>query len=214
MARILAFSLPTLGIWIASPLLSLMDTAVVGRFASSSLELAALGPATAICNQLTSVFLFLGVATTNLLTGAVADEQPKRAVEGTTTGLAVALGIGSVLCAVLALGASPLCAAFAGEASAAVVPFATKYVSARAWGLPFVLATVVAQAACLGYKESGAALRAVLAAVAVNAVLDFLFVPVLGWGIEGAAWATVLSQVAGLLSSESAPVQLSVSMLF
>ena len=203
MRQILAFSLPTLGIWIASPLLSLMDTAFVGRYATS-LELAALGPATAICNQLTSVFLFLGVATTNLLTGAVADEDPAMAIDGTTTGLAVAWGVGSALLVALAVFAQGLCRSFAGEASAAVVPAATTYVSARAWGLPFVLATVVAQAACLGYKQSSSALNAVGVSVAVNAVLDYLFVPVFRWGIAGAAWATVLSQVAGLASMLSA----------
>lgn len=189
--------MPTLGIWISAPLLSLIDTAVVGRCASS-LELAALGPATAICDQLTSIFLFLGVATTNLFAGAVADDDPERALEGTTTGIAVAVGVGTALMCTLLRFAPALCAAFAGQASAAVVPFATEYVGIRAVGLPFVLATVVAQAACLGSKESGSALRAVGVAVAVNAILDVVFVPVLGWGIGGAALATTLSQVAGL----------------
>ena len=151
--EILRFSIPTLGIWVAAPLLSTIDTCVVGR-CCSSLALASLGPATAICDQLTSIFLFLGVAMTNILAGAVADRDPDRAVRGTTTGLAVAAGIGSALMGLLALYAGGVSAAFAGQASAAVVPFATQYVRIRAVGLPFQLCTVVAQAACLGFKQS------------------------------------------------------------
>ena len=54
---------------------------------------------------------------------------------------------------------------------------------------------MVAQAACLGSKESGAALRAVAVACSVNALGDLLLVPGLGMGIRGAALATSLSQV-------------------
>jgi putative MATE family efflux protein len=43
------------------------------------------------------------------------------------------------------------------------------------------------------------AMGSVLLTVAVNLVLALLFVLVLGWGIRGAAWATVLSQGVGML---------------
>ena len=158
LGQILRFSLPTLGIWISSPLLSLIDTSVVGRCASS-LELAALGPATAICDQLTSVFLFLGVATTNILAGALADDDADRALEGATTGLVVAGAVGTTLAAALALGAGPLCRAFVGAgpgggtASVVVAETAASYVVRRAPGLPFALMTVVAQVRGPGKKN-------------------------------------------------------------
>ena len=54
--------------------MSLVDTAVVGRSASS-LELAALGPATMVGDSLSYLFSFLSVATTNLIATSLASEE-------------------------------------------------------------------------------------------------------------------------------------------
>ncbi len=43
------------------------------------------------------------------------------------------------------------------------------------------------------------AMFATIAAVAVNTVLDAVFINMFGWGIKGAAWATVSAQLVGLL---------------
>lgn len=50
LGTLLRFTLPTLGIWLASPIMSLVDTSVVGL--QSSLELAAMGPACNVCDSL------------------------------------------------------------------------------------------------------------------------------------------------------------------
>ena len=63
------FALPCLGLWIAQPLLSLVDTAFVGLSSAaetSAKQLAALGPATTFIDGSTYLFAFLNVATTNL----------------------------------------------------------------------------------------------------------------------------------------------------
>lgn len=50
LATLLRFTLPTLGIWLAGPIMSLVDTSVVGL--RSSIELAAMGPATNVCDSM------------------------------------------------------------------------------------------------------------------------------------------------------------------
>ena len=65
---ILRFSVPMLGIGLASPLLSLVDSAVVGRY--SAMQLAAMAPATALCDCSAYIFLFLGFTTTNFVATA------------------------------------------------------------------------------------------------------------------------------------------------
>lgn len=59
-----AFAIPALGIYVASPLMSLIDAAFVGR--QSSLELAALGPASSISDSAPLPLLFLSIGATNL----------------------------------------------------------------------------------------------------------------------------------------------------
>ena len=58
--RCLAFALPALGIYVAPPLLSLIDAGIVGR--DSSLHLAALGPASTISDSAPNLLLFLSIA--------------------------------------------------------------------------------------------------------------------------------------------------------
>jgi len=199
-SKILRFSLPALGIYLSSPLLSLIDTAFVGNFAKSSLELAALGPATAICDQTTSICLFLAVATTNILASALAKGDSKEVVQGPVHGLWLSGGLGLVLGGLLQVVAPMAVRAFVGaSAPAALVADAVAYVRIRALAMPLVLMTLVAQAGCLGGKDSVSALKACGLASFVNACGDLLFVPGLRMGVAGAAIATALSQLGGAL---------------
>ncbi|MCI18575.1 MATE efflux family protein 4 chloroplastic-like, partial [Trifolium medium] len=59
-----------IGLWLCGPLMSLIDTAVVGQ--GSSIELAALGPATVFCDYLSYSFMFLSIATSNMVATALA----------------------------------------------------------------------------------------------------------------------------------------------
>ncbi|CAI0378235.1 unnamed protein product [Linum tenue] len=55
------FTGPATGLWLCGPLMSLIDTVVIGQ--GSSLELAALRPGTVFCDYICYVFMFLSVAT-------------------------------------------------------------------------------------------------------------------------------------------------------
>lgn len=99
------FALPCLGLWVAQPLLSLVDTAFVGLSgdsSSSARQLAALGPATTFFDGATYLFAFLNVATTNLYSSARAQagEQSERAesVVRTASRVATRCGLGIMLC--------------------------------------------------------------------------------------------------------------------
>ena len=63
------FLAPALSIYIAAPLMSLIDAGFVGRVAGS-LELAALGPAVAICDTAFFLVLFISIGATNLVARA------------------------------------------------------------------------------------------------------------------------------------------------
>ena len=65
-------TLPLLAVWLSNPLLSLIDTAAVGKV-STVLQLASLGPATAVCDTGGYVFSFLSVVTTGLVANAIID---------------------------------------------------------------------------------------------------------------------------------------------
>jgi Na+-driven multidrug efflux pump len=50
--------MPTFGVYLANPILSLVDTAVVGQFCDAT-ELASLGPGCSLCDMTVFMFNFL-----------------------------------------------------------------------------------------------------------------------------------------------------------
>lgn len=200
----LGFMLPALGIYAAPPLMSLIDAAFVGR--TSSVELAALGPASSISDSASLPLLFLSIAATNLIAKSTSKgnaDEGRRVTRaclglGTIGGIAIALAVffkrlwlSSVYCG------EPL----GGAAVAILTPHCSSYTAIRTLGLPAVVVASIAQAVCIGMKDTRTPMVAVLLAAALNLVGDFVMVSKLGLGIAGAAWATSLSQLcaAGLL---------------
>jgi len=198
-ARLVRFTLPTMAIWLSGPILSMVDTAVVGK--ASTLELAAMTPGGVYVDYPSYLLSSaLAVATTTL----VAQERMKRRTRSETgdgdgdatvaDALALAAVLGLVVAIVLAVATAPAVAKFAGPRSASIVPAALTYASIRCLGVPFALVASVAQASFLACKSPAQPLLAVGASGAVNLIADVVLVCGLGWGIGGAAAATVASQ--------------------
>ena len=200
-ADLVKFALPTLGAWLVSPLMSLIDTVVVGQSCTAtSIELAALGPACAVGDAASYLFSFLGVATTNLVATALARGESRQELASIVSSAArIALTCGAASCVTQVVLAYPLLTLYAGAQSAEIVEPAFSYVVIRAIAAPLVLLTKICTAACLATKDSVAPLLVILAAGALNLAGDILLVSFLGLGIQGAAWATLASEVtAGL----------------
>jgi len=151
LAEIVAIALPALGTVMADPVMSLVDTAFVGQI--SAVQLAALGPNTAIFNMIASVFSFMGVALANRLAknsikaqGLGKDDKARRREENETVlshTLLLAVGLGlAVTGSLFAFG--PTLLQMMGT-NAAVMTAALQYLFIRAIAAPAVLFMGVAQ---------------------------------------------------------------------
>ena len=200
-AQLVKFTLPTMAIWMCGPILSMVDTAVVG--VKSTLELAAMSPgAVFIDYPCYIVCTALAVATTTLVAQArlraARGEGPddgSGVARVVSDGVAIAAAVGALVAASLYVAAPATIEAFAGPASAAVVPPALSYALIRCVAIPAALITAVAQASFLACKSPWQPLTSVGMAGAVNLVGDVALVVGLGAGIRGAALATVGSQI-------------------
>ncbi|KAI6701157.1 hypothetical protein NL676_015481 [Syzygium grande] len=191
--EIMKFSGPATGLWICGPLMSLIDTAVIGQ--GSSIELAALGPGTVLCDNMSYVFMFLSVATTNMVATSLARRDKNEVQHQISILLFIGLACGlSMLLFTRFLGTWAL-TAFTGPKNAHIVPAANTYVQIRGLAWPAVLVGWVAQSASLGMKDSWGPLKALATATVINGVGDILLCSLMGYGIAGAAWATMVSQV-------------------
>ncbi|KAK9842099.1 hypothetical protein WJX81_008345 [Elliptochloris bilobata] len=191
--ELLRFTLPTLGVWVVNPILSLIDTSVVGT--RSAVELAALGPGTMLCDYSAYIFTFLAIATTNMLAISFARRNRAAAGDVLSDALGIACVLGCVLAATLYAAAPTALSAIAGEASRDVIAPALSYVRIRCLGVPAALLIFVAQAYFLAAMDPWTPLAAALLAGAANLAGDVALVCWFGWGIAGAALATAAAQL-------------------
>lgn len=201
--EISALAVPALGSVIADPLMSLVDTGCVGQL--SSLELAALGPNTAIFNFVFQVFAFLGIATTNLIAsntpnapGISEEERRRRKHEsGTLLSNALTIALISGIACCIIMETIPVTLLKIMGASPEMLGPALSYLRVRAIASPAVMVMCVSQGACLGQQDAWTPLKMFLAAGAVNLVGDVYLILFAGMGIAGAAWATMVAQYLG-----------------
>lgn len=186
---------PALGALAADPLVSLVDTLFVGRLGVT--PLAALGVNTSIFSMAFVVFNFLAYGTTPMVAGAVGRGDVDRAGRIAVEALTLAFIAGLVALALLQLFARPIVEAMG--ATGELVEPALVYLRIRAFAGPAVLLITAGHGIFRGWHDTRTPLRVTLALNVVNLVLDPLLIFGFGWGIAGAAVATVVAQWSGAL---------------
>ncbi|MXY76886.1 MAG: MATE family efflux transporter [Acidimicrobiia bacterium] len=192
---ILRLAVPALGAMLADPLVSLVDTAFVGRLGAT--PLAALGIATAILSLSFWAFIFFSYGVTPLVSHAIGEGDRPRA----------ARIIGSALLAAAALGVviSVFLIGFAGQltdlmgAREEVHAHATAYLRIRSLAAPAVLVILLGHGAFRGHQDTRIPLLVTIGFNSVNVILDPILIFWVGWGLQGAAIATVVAQSLGAI---------------
>uniref|UniRef100_A0A2P2MUV5 Protein DETOXIFICATION n=1 Tax=Rhizophora mucronata TaxID=61149 RepID=A0A2P2MUV5_RHIMU len=202
MKEIVVFTGPAVGLWLCGPLMSLIDTAVIGQ--GSSIELAALGPGTVWCDNMGYVFMFLSVATSNMVAISLAKQDKNEVQYQLSILLFIGLTCGFVMLFFTKFFGLSALSAFIGSKNLHIVPAANTYIQIRGLAWPAMLIGWVAQSASLGMKDSWGPLKALAVSSVINGIGDILLCRLLGYGIAGAAWATMVSQVvAGYMMIDS-----------
>ena len=179
----------------ADPLLSLMDTAFVGRLGTA--ELAALGACTSIFHLAFHAFRATTSATTTLVATASTEQEKQRV---TQTSLLFGSFLGLLVMVLLKRQGSWAVGRMGIPTDTALYRPALEYLQTRAWAGPVVLALTVAEGAFRGYSNTRIPLVASAVASVINLLLDPLLMFPLKLGVRGAAAATALAQVGALLT--------------
>ncbi|KAH0720486.1 hypothetical protein KY284_005516 [Solanum tuberosum] len=191
--EIIKFSGPAVGLWLSGPLMSLIDTAVVGQ--GSSIELAALGPGTVFCDNTSYIFMFLSIATSNLVATSLARQDKDQVQHQISILIFLGLVFGVLMFFCTRLFGIRALTSFTGAKNIEIINSANTYIQIRGLAWPALLVGWVAQSASLGMKDSWGPLKALAVATVINGVGDIVLCRVFSYGIAGAAWATMVSQV-------------------
>lgn len=190
---LILFSLPLIAGNLLQQCYNIVDTWVVGRYLGS-VALAAVGSAFSLMTLLTSLLLGLcmgsGVVMSQLY-GQGDREGLRRAMGNAFAGIAVA-ALALELAAFALLDSLLVWMRVPAEAAADL----RGYLAVVFWGIGFTFLYNFFATALRSVGNSAAALWFLLCATIINIALDLWFVTGLGWGVEGAALATVIAQAA------------------
>ncbi len=194
----LGIAVPALIGMLADPLLSLIDTAYVGRLGTT--ELAALGACTSIFHLAFNAFRATTAATTSLVAKYLSisaengDTESTSAKQVTSTSLWLGCWMGALVSIALYCFGTHALAGMGVPSASSLYPAARSYLHSRLWAAPAVLFIGVAEGAFRGYGDTTIPLIASLVAASLNLILDPLMMFTLGWGVRGAALATAIAQ--------------------
>jgi MATE family, multidrug efflux pump len=191
--EILGLAIPALGALAIDPLLTLADTAFVARL--GTVPLAALGVDTAILGFAFFAFNFLAYVVTPLVARALGQGREDEARRWVGDALLLAVALGAVVAVVLEL-ASPLFVDLMGAGPEVSEP-AIAYLRIRALATPAVLLVTAGHGAFRGHKDTRTPLWVAIGVNVANLILDPILMFGLGWGLQGAAIATVAAQYLG-----------------
>lgn len=191
----LALAFPNIISNISIPLLSTVDTALMGRL--SDLHIGAVGLAAMIFNFFYWNFGFLRMATT----GFTAQFYGK----ADRTGQIMQFARGVLLAITLALFflvfQQPLgnAAFHLMNVGDDILPLVREYFFIRIWDVPATLALMVIMGWFFGMQNAIAPLIITILVNVVNISLSYYFVAILQWDVAGVAYGTVIAQYFGVL---------------
>ena len=191
--EIVGLALPAMAALAADPLLSLVDTALVGRL--GAVPLAALGVNVAVFTLAFFGFNFLTYGTTAEVARLRGAGRPQDASTHALQALWLAVALGVATTVVLEVSA-PLLLTVMG-ASDEVADAALVYLRIRALASVPVLVVLVGHGAFRGCKDMRTPLWIAAVVNGINAVLSWVLIYPVGLGIAGAAWGTMIAQTIG-----------------
>ncbi len=183
-------ALPALGALAAGPLYILADTAIVGHLGTP--QLAALALAGALVATLTDLSDFLSYGTTAQVARLHGADEERRAGGFAAQALWLAILTGALVAVLVVAIAVPATRLLGGTGE--VAGLTVDYVRIVAIGVPFVLVALAGEGYLRGVGDLRSPLIILLAANALNVVLEVLFVYGFDWGLAGSAWGTVIAQ--------------------
>ncbi len=188
---VLAIALPVVLSNVSTPLIGVVDTAVVGRLADPA-YIGAVAVGSLIFTFVFWAFGFLRMGTTGLTAQALGAKDSNEVVSSLARALSIALAVGLAL--ILLQWPIRTLAFSLLDGTQRVETLAQSYYDIRIWAAPFTLANYALLGWFIGLGRTDIGLVLQLILNITNMALDALFVLVFGWDVRGVAAGTVIAE--------------------
>jgi putative MATE family efflux protein len=196
--QLILFSLPFMASNAMQVLYSTIDMIIVGRFVGTA-GLSAVSQSSQIVNFATMLCLGFSNAGQVLIAQALGAKKHKEMNDVVGSLLWFVLSLALVLSGGILLARGAILDLIKIPAESREM--ATEYLVICAAGLIFTAGYNMVSAVLRGMGDAQSPFIFIGIASAINLVLDLLFTGALGWGVAGAAWATIIGQAASFLFS-------------
>lgn len=187
------FAVPSIIAMLVSALYNIIDQLFIGQEVGIDGNAATniAFPLTTLCIACALLFGIGGASCFNLSMGR-GDEKRAAFFAGNSASMQIL--VGAVIFIVTEIFLHPILS-LCGAEGGIVEEYAAVYVRITAIGFPFLILTTGGSNLMRADGSPGTAMLCSIIGAALNIILDALFIMVFGWGMAGAAWATVIGEV-------------------
>lgn len=194
----LKFAIPSIIAMLVGALYNIVDQLFIGQTVGT-LGNAATNIAFPLSTSCIALALLFGIGGASCFNLALGRGEKEKAIHFVGNALVMLFICGTGLCIVAQVFLTPMLIAFGAPAD--VLPYAASYVRITSLGFPFLLLTTGGGHLMRADGSPKMTMISNLSGAVINTVLDAIFVLRFDWGMEGAAYATIIGQIfsAGLV---------------
>jgi len=190
-------AIPSMIGMIVNTVYSMTDTYFVGKMNNTSYT-ASVGLVFSFISVVQAVGFWFGYGSGNYMSRRLGQKDYKSAEEMAATGVLLAIITGTVAFAAGFIFLKPLAVLLGADVSEELMSATVKYLRITVATIPFMLVSNVLYNQ-LRLSGSSDCMYGLMAGMALNMLLDPVFILVLKMGVEGAALASLIGQVTGVL---------------
>ncbi len=195
---VLSLALPTALGQAVNVLYAIVDRMYIGHIAGyGDIALAGVGVASPIATFLSSFATLIGMGGAPIMAMREGHGDHEIAERILTTGFYLLLAVSVILTPLFFIFRDPILMTFG--ASDVTLPYASSYLGWYVLGTPFALLSTGLNSFVINQGMSKKGMLSVLAGAVMNIILDPVFIFLFDMGVQGAAIATVISQLVSML---------------
>lgn len=187
---LLKLGIPTMIGMMVSALYNLVDAFFVGKLGTS--QIGAVSIVYPLGVVILGVGLLFGSGAGSYLARLLGDKKYEQANSCASTALFTSLGVGGILILAMLLFLNPILRLLG--ATDTILPFAREYAVVFIVGLFLNIFNITVNNIITSEGAAAISMSAMLFGGAANMILDPIFILLLGWGVRGAAMATLISR--------------------
>ena len=193
---VIQFAIPSVVAMVVSSLYNMVDQVFIGR-GVGYMGNAATNIIMPLTFMVMALSLMVGNGAATFMNLELGKQNERKAAKGVGNMIGITVFIGLLLFALFETFMIPLCRLFGGQGE--VLMYALDYGRIIAVGTPFAAMSTSFASIIRADGRPRQSMTGMLIGCFSNMLLDPLFIFVFGWGVKGAAWATVIGQVLNAL---------------